>query len=203
MNFLGIGESCQTAYQIRRYFNTNERYIFDWVISSLDSVEILLQKIKPEDILQTNNLQVIDDGLRLLDKATLIKHQHDFKLDENQKHIISSVEVDLDEVRKKYIYLLKKTKEFILDTHPVLVFYDWTKRPENFEKIYSLQKLISEEFDYNAKIIYVTENDYFLNKSKKNESVCFFLIDNSRVKGTKFMWRGCDEEWNRVFDSLC
>ena len=128
MDFISIGGSCQTAYQIRRFFGSDERYIFDWVISCPEKIERVLIINNSDDILVPENLEIIGNGVRLFDKKTLIKHQHDFKLNEKHKHQLDSVLTELDKVRRKYTYLFHKTKNFIQSYKPVLVLYDWTKK---------------------------------------------------------------------------
>jgi hypothetical protein len=198
MNFISIGESCQTAYQIRRYFDVQERYIFDWVISNLESVEKLLLNIEGKDILNEDSIEVVENGLRLLDKKTLIKHQHDFTL-ENNRHNIDVVRCELDSVRRKYVYLLNKTINYIENFKPVFVFYDWRKNKGSLSKLCELREEISKRFSYDAQAIYVTELPID-NEALGKVSVHYASIDNSRVKGTKYMWRGCDKAWDDMFD---
>ncbi|WP_202941822.1 DUF1796 family putative cysteine peptidase [Alteromonas macleodii] len=195
---MSIGESCQTAYQIRRFFGSDERYIFDWVISCPETIERVLIINNSDDILVPENLEVIGNGVRLLDKKTLIKHQHDFKLNGEHKHQLDSVLNELDKVRSKYTYLLHKTKEYIQNTKPVLVFYDWTGNKGNLKYIERLQRLLSAEFKYSIDMLFVTEAPLD-NTKTENENIYCYTIDNSNVVGSSFRWRGCDASWDKIF----
>lgn len=195
---MSIGESCQTAYQIRRLFGSDERYIFDWVISCPETIGRVLIINNSNDILVPENLEIIGNGVHLFDKETLIKHQHDFKLNEEHKHQLDSVLNELDEVRRKYTYLFHKTKNFIQNSKPVLVFYDWTKNKGNLKYIEQLQRLLSAEFNFTIVILFVTEA--LLDKTEtESENVYCYTIDNSNVVGGKFMWRDCGASWGLIF----
>jgi hypothetical protein len=201
LNFLSIGESCQTAYQIRRHCDINERYIFDWVISSPETISRVLLQTKPDDILKPENLQIVDNGVKLLDKGTLIRHQHDFKLDSERKHNLDMINSELNVIRDKYIYLLEKTRQYIKKHKPILVYYDWSQRANNLSKVKDLRKSLSNHFGFDIKILFVSES--LIENSKEDDNSFLILsVDNSKLQDSNYRWRGCDDGWDKVFNKL-
>ncbi len=106
--YFSAGEACATAFQIRRCTNNEAAYFFDWLITPGESYGFIAKS--NDGFLDPGNWEIVDDGLRLLDKYSGLKFQHEFKnVDDKPGNIDpNQVERHLPTARSKFLYLKNK-----------------------------------------------------------------------------------------------
>ena len=78
-HIVGVGGHCQTAYQIRRHFNVDKAYPFDWwVTPTIGLVELLETGF--EDIFREENIKIVYEksGPAVTCSRYRLMHYHDF-----------------------------------------------------------------------------------------------------------------------------
>ena len=134
--YFSIGEYCTTAFQIRRYHEIEDAFLYDWLVTHEDAIGSILC---PDDEFLVEGFTAIVDsppvgsegslgGIRLLDLKTRLKYQHEFPQNMNEVGIWGHP-IDADKVsshlpvaREKFVYLKNKTLANIRSSDsPVLV----------------------------------------------------------------------------------
>jgi len=135
-DYFSIGEYCVTAFQIRRYYEIEDAFLYDWLVTHEDAIPAILSP--DNEFLVDGFTSVVDfppvgsegslGGIRVLDLKTRLKYQHEFPLKNNEIGIWGHpVDVDLvsghlPTAREKFIYLKNKTVNKIRNSPaPILV----------------------------------------------------------------------------------
>lgn len=113
--YIGIGEICGTAFQIRRYTSNEEAYLFDWLVTPNDSFDFIA---KPnDDFLVSGNWDIVglsdNPNIRVRDHFSGLLFQHEFARDAANRIDAARVEEHLPTAREKFVYLKNKTIEAI------------------------------------------------------------------------------------------
>jgi len=201
MEFMSIGESCQVAYQIRRYTGEGTRYLFDWVISDVNCVVKCITNFQRDLFLTNDSVEVVDQGRKVRDNYTGIMFQHDFPV--NCNHIVTDelAHDNLNSVREKYLYLLEKTNRLLEESTSeplVFVFYDWRKNGLDFctdvlEKLKSCKSSINREMFFMICSSAISEDVFHSNAA-------ILKIDEYDGDEKKFFWRGNDQSWDSALE---
>ena len=75
--YFSLGEYCATAHQIRRCTNNNEAFFFDWLVTRGNSFDFMGRS--NDAFLQSMGWELVDGGIRLLDRYSGLLFQHEFK----------------------------------------------------------------------------------------------------------------------------
>lgn len=190
--FVSLGETCQTAYQIRRFSGRDDALLFDWLITPDDAYKSLLAD--DDAFFRPQNWELVErGGIRLRDKATDLRYQHEFAVLDPETHIIDAdqVEAHLPTAKSKFLYLKRKTLQYIQKAPDVyLVRYerikDWAEAIERAEDIRNHYlplnpaiKVIVASPDLRKEIV---SSDFFLCK----------IADSPD-------WSGDDASWDQMF----
>jgi hypothetical protein len=198
--FISLGDSCQTAYQIRRFTKCNDAYFFDWLITSKDAIKSIYAK--DDDFFISNNWELVEfksgsweiiekDGMTLRDKGTGLKFHHEFKRGESGFIDESFVEQHLPTAKSKFIYLKNKTLNAIKNAETVYLFrWEWIQNEVNaLERIADINRLFSQT-NKNIKVIIASP---VANKEIIDGNQLFIKINQTEN------WQGDDNSWNRLF----
>jgi hypothetical protein len=196
MNFLSLGESCQTAHQIRRWTNSSERYFFDWIISDIKVVKKVLLNFNEEKFLSRENICLADKAVRLLETTTGVRFQHDFKVDTNGRHSLEVTDDELFQVKKKYLYLRGKTLEYIESNQVIPIYYDWRGLGDEF-CLKVLDILVELPFPSINKRIVIASTK--LSKTQYTSKGLLFKLDEPGELEQRYKWRGDDSCWDKLF----
>lgn len=105
--YLSIGDCCQTADQIRRFFRTKDAYFFDWLITPIHALAAF--NAPDETFFQSEKWTVNESGDAIEDQGTGLIFHHQFEVDDAHLIRIEKVEEQLEEARSKFMYLREKT----------------------------------------------------------------------------------------------
>jgi hypothetical protein len=104
---ISLGSNCEVTANLRRYFRLERAYPFDWWITPLASVRILLEN-KFEDLFNPDNLIVTEDLGSVVNKKYNLLHHHDFPRDNNDKIIPEKVSREVGNLKNKFLFLQKR-----------------------------------------------------------------------------------------------
>lgn len=195
MLLLSLGYSCQVAYQIRRYTKKDDAFFYDWLISEHDSYKSLF--VSDELIFCRNNWEITDlDGIRVLDKQTGLKYQHEFETIPGTSIVDpNKVDAHLNSARSKSLHLKAKTIKAIADSKSVYMV--------RYESIQELEVAVER-----AKDIY----SFFYSQCRNDLQVVIVSADLDRELITDdFLilklkkscnWEGDDHSYDRVFKKI-
>lgn len=204
MKYISIGRSCQVAYQIRRFFNNNDSYFFDWLITDVNCVDRVLNEFDENKFL--TDIELCADGLRVLDKHTGIQIQHEFKTNSQGIHDVSVLrdELEIKKVKSKFLYLRNKLLNLLKtssDEKIVFVWLDWANQGDFICKRAKskIEKIISH-LENNEQIYFlilsaeVSRDEFF-----DNGAILRISSINERTKVSE-KWKGDDASWSRAFN---
>ena len=189
--FVNMGFDCQCAHQIRRVTGMDTAFMFDWLVTPIESCGLLLGD--DADWFRPGNWEIVCEGYRVYDKGTRLEFQHEFPvLDPDEPRVdVSKVEGHLDAARSKYLYLKRRTLNFLAaakDLHIIRREYwaDAAVAEANASAIIDAYGRINP----GLKVVIVTETDTPEAMSDRH----LFL----RIEG-HYEWTGNDRSWDRVF----
>jgi Putative papain-like cysteine peptidase (DUF1796) len=103
---ISLGTNCEITFQLRRCYELERAYPFDWWITPICSVaRILYDGFALE--LTPNNLCRVGDGASILNKKYGILHHHDFTRDEQERVVDNWID-EIPRISQKYQYLTKR-----------------------------------------------------------------------------------------------
>jgi hypothetical protein len=104
-HIISLGESCQVAHQIRRYFHIQGAHFFDWIYVTLPSLIKLIEN-EFEDVCLRENLGPSNSKRLVRDSKYNICYFHEFKPENGQ--LLPNYLDHYAEAKEKYDYLIKK-----------------------------------------------------------------------------------------------
>lgn len=158
-NYLSVGKYCVPAFQITQYNERYGAYIFDWLITEIDSLE-KFESI--DDWFLSDNLVVVDAngnecdfGIRVLDTATNILFQHEFPTIEldSVKYIDKTKVLDhIPLAKSKFKYLREKTVKYISECQDLTLLrvdHSWGKATDIINDLNLIRSIFSK---YNKEV---------------------------------------------------
>lgn len=76
-HIISLGGNCETTASLRRYFNIHHMYPFDWWITPLQSVSVLI-KNQFADLFNKEAFEISADQSSVFSHKYCILHHHDF-----------------------------------------------------------------------------------------------------------------------------
>lgn len=193
-SYFSCGTWCATAHQIRRVTGNHEAYFFDWLVTRGHSYNFLLKDDK--HFLKQDNWEIVDDGIRLLDKYSGLAFQHEFKCDGN-KVSEKLVAEHLPKAHDKFTYLKRKLiTDLQAAARPVVIRADSNIITKN-QAENELQSLRTVFSKINRKIAFVLVSSNLQDELATSEYL-FTKVSNAPV-GNSDAWKGDDSSWERVF----
>lgn len=197
MQLLSLGYDCKVAWQIRRHSGQGEAYFFDWLMTPVDALPVLLGR--DEDLLRDGRWELIKDDCCLRDLDTGLMFMHEFPAleipggDPSHRILAEQVPAHLPVARAKFAYLRRKTLDFI-------------RRSEDLLLVRADEVATLDEAMENANLM----RRLFLplNPTLKF-AVASTLIPTSGSVGDTLIfkteagddWRGGHDSWSRLFDT--
>jgi hypothetical protein len=116
---VSIGPNCRVAWHVRRHFNFERAYPFDWWVASTYGVMTILNQnfnfhVKSEDLVELNDPQTIYNR-----KLHLI-HQHDFPRKDGKPIVNKDTLRNLNE---KYAFLISRLREDAAKASNIAFFF--------------------------------------------------------------------------------
>lgn len=125
MHMLSLGYDCKVAYQIRRHSGQEQAFFFDWLMTPVEGLRVMLGR--DEDLLRPGRWALVKSDSTVQDLDTGLMFMHEFPsvpvVDGDQSHrvIESQVEAHLPIARQKFAYLRRKTLELIRNSRDLLL----------------------------------------------------------------------------------
>lgn len=127
------GPSCRCAFHLRRLFNQEEAFPFDWWLTPASSVAQMLRpdyrfELKPKDIHLTHASQVV------FNSRDLILHLHDFNRTANGEISLEQLDDQLEKVNAKYSFLFERLRTRLRQAKRCLVIFEGLMPAHHLEK---------------------------------------------------------------------
>lgn len=189
--FVSLGETCQTAYQLGRLTRKHGSLFFDWLITPSSAYKSLT--LDADAFFRTGNWELVDEGgIRLRDKGTDLRFQHEFPVVDNVSRIIdpARVEAHLEKAKSKFLHLRNKTVAAIRDSKRVcLVRYEWVATSRNARwRINDIRKHFST-LNPHVKIVIASP---VIDAEELAEDHAIVKIREGKT------WHGDNESWKRL-----
>jgi hypothetical protein len=189
---VSVGAVCQTAYQINRHTRRDDALFFDWIGSFGDAYKSIF--LEDAEFLRPHHWEIVDyGGMRVLDKGTGLKYQHDFPVIDKVDNLIdpAQVEAHLATARAKALHLKHKTLARIGEAEAVFLI--------RYEEIASLERALERLADIRA---------HFCRLNPKVKVVIASpVVEREVTVGEGWVvkiepgveWSGDDKSWDRLF----
>lgn len=194
MKFISIGDSCNIKHQIDTNHIKEETLFFDWLMSDMDSVNIILKNHNNiDDIININKLTIKTKN-RSKSKIYFnflprMISMHDVKINYNQD--------DLKEFINKYKRRFNRIIDYIKNYNDKIIFLKY-KHINIQQKNDFIKNIKSINTNCNFKLIVFFKNDlqldndkYFININLKN-----YLIKNKKD------WKTDQYNWKLIFKNI-
>lgn len=194
--FFSFGISCQPAFQIRRATGTSIAYFFDWLITPLASIEHVLQKFEPKRFL-AEGVHPCDSGLRVLDKYSGVRLQHDFQ--SHAGHIVLKHVGDLIPlVREKYTRRRQRLVDAMAAEPSVLIRYEWGTSDFGMSEVQVMHTFRSScRAASSVKHLFVLASEH-VSRTRFVADCLYFRLDPFDGDSADH-WKGDNASWDRLF----
>lgn len=203
-HIISLGGHCQTAYQIRRYFNIDTAYPFDWWVTPTVALVDLFES-GFANLFREENMKIVQEetGPAVMCSHYGIMHYHDF--DEAKINGVYNpylVRSKCNANNSKYSYLVKKLISisgrvlFIRFSHGWAQFYDKTTMFND----YLLTRLIKSinnnitNIEFNILLLNDYNFDYGMD-GNPIEKIYTSVVNNYEEK----QWHGSNQGWDELF----
>lgn len=117
------GPYCRTAFHLRRLFNQDEAFPFDWWLTPASSVAQMLHpdyrfSLKPGDVHLTHAAQAV------FNSRDLILHVHDFERTAGGDISFAQLDDQLAAINSKYNFLFERLRKRLLQAKYCLVIFE-------------------------------------------------------------------------------
>jgi hypothetical protein len=196
-SYFSVGEYCATAHQIRRCTRNSEAYFFDWLVTRDNSFDFLCRSNGA--FLQSMGWELVDGGIRLLDRYSGLVFQHEFKTSGGEVDA-NLVEGHLNAAREKFLYLKDKFFVALKASHRGVIIRaeNGIKSTEQAKK--RLNELRETFRPINASLKFVIASTQLYQGEEFSSDHLFIRLDNPIPPNGQDAWKGNDQSWNRLFE---
>lgn len=196
--FISLGHDCQAAYQIRRATQSKSSYFYDWLLTPLNSCNLI--EIDDTQIFKPGNWAIQPDGKSVLDKGTGLSFVHEFALKDKVAELVDEnlVESQLDDARRKFIHLKHKTLREIQGAKRCIL----VRRHEQLTDALAAEKAANyilqsyRKINPDVKLVLVSSPKVY-----ESFHPHYTIVGVSQNKlSNNGGWHGDDDSWDRVFD---
>lgn len=117
------GPSCRCAFHVRRLFNQEEAFPFDWWLTPASSV---LQMLQPDYrfALRASDVHLTQAGQVVLNSRDLLLHLHDFQRTDAGTISLERLDDQLRKINAKYTFLFERLRERLRTAQRCLVILE-------------------------------------------------------------------------------
>lgn len=198
--YFSAGEFCSTAHQIRRYTQNHEAYFFDWLITQDTSFDFLG---RPNDeFLRPMNWEIIDNGIRLLDRYSGLAFQHEFKTIAGQPGVIDTnlIEEHLATAHQKFSHLKEKLITALKNTQRGVIIRADDKIECLDQAKTRLEQLKATFLPINPYLRFVVASTRLYYGEEFSPNYLLGRLNNPTPSNSHDAWKGDDQSWNRLFE---
>ncbi len=197
MQLLSLGYDCKVAWQIRRHSGQGEAFFFDWLMTPIDALAVMLGR--DEDLLRDGRWELIKDDCCLRDLDTGLMFMHEFPSvpvvggEQSHRILAEQVPAHLPIARAKFAYLRRKTLEFIRSSENLLlVRADEVATLD--EAIANVNKMRSLFLPINPTLKFALASTLVPASGAVSDTLIFKTDAGDD-------WRGGHESWSRLFEA--
>lgn len=208
---ISLGDNCQPAHQIQRHFRTQESYLFDrWVIS-LDGLASYLASPSADIYEPSRLIPYLEDGehIGFLNPNRGLQFYHEFPKDMSlhPKGVVTpGWEASVPKATERTSHLIEKFRALNKPTHTLLFVRrgDWVSgEPIAGEAIDTREALnrVAAELENmlhfaNFDLLCVNFSHHYYPKMRGE-------IFYSNIPGLDDDWRGSNDDWSAAFEQIC
>ena len=165
------GPYCRSAFHLRRLFNNQKAFPFDWWLTPATS---LFRMLEPEYNfnLKCDNIYLTQSGQIVLNNRDQILHIHDFKRFSTGEISLENLENQLEEINSKYRFLFNRLHQYLLAANKCLLIFEGLIPAHELES-YRIKSSCKEIIYPNLNIDFASE---LVNMLKTNYNVAATLV---------------------------
>ncbi|WIX80142.1 DUF1796 family putative cysteine peptidase [Amycolatopsis carbonis] len=193
---VGLGQHCESTYQIRRITGQESAHFFDWLEIDL----VFVQQALDTDfqvLLDPGRMALMTDGEGAIDLGAGIEFYHEFHAKPDAKLTLEDVEEQLPAVREKLAFLARRWRELVASPQRVLYVRQDANGVETAADLERLQTTLRERYPgHDFAILWLrrtTPDD--LDKLPPG-------IACREIPLLEGRWQGDDAAWDELFATL-
>jgi Putative papain-like cysteine peptidase (DUF1796) len=193
---LGLGQHCESTYQIRRITGQESAHFFDWLEIDLEFVQ---QAIETDfrGLLKPGRMTLTTDGAGAVDLDAGIEFYHEFAARPDADLTLADVEAQLPGVREKLAFLASRWREMVTSSARVLYVRQDANGVETVADICRLQDTLTDRYPGHEFAILWLGRAEPASVDKLPPGIAFREV--GLVPGR---WQGDDAAWDALFGSL-
>lgn len=197
MQLLSLGYDCKVAWQIRRHSGQGEAFFFDWLMTPIDALPVMLGR--DEELLRDGRWELIKDDCCLRDLDTGLMFMHEFPAvpveggEQSHRILPEQVPDHLPVARAKFAYLRRKTLEFIRRSEDLLLVRadEVATLDEAMENANKMRRLF---LPINPTLKFAVASTLIPTSGSAGDTLIFKTEAGED-------WRGGHDSWSRLFDT--
>lgn len=193
---VGLGQHCESTYQLRRILGQQSAQFFDWLEIDLVFVRDAIAT-DFADVLRPGRLALTTDGAGALDFGAGIEFYHEFTARDGAVLTVADIEAQRPAVREKYDFLARRWRELTASPQRVLYVRQDANGVEKVEDIRELRDLIADRYPGHDFAILWLGRTPPADLDTLPPDITFREIP--LLPGR---WQGDDDAWDAVFDVL-
>ncbi|WP_394939314.1 DUF1796 family putative cysteine peptidase [Psychromicrobium sp. YIM B11713] len=193
---VGLGQHCESSYQIRRITGQQQAHFFDWTGVTLDNVIRIIDADFPV-LLRSGRVVPKPDGRGARDLDTWLSYIHDFIPQPGATLTLDDVEEQLPKVREKFIFLAERWRAMAASDARVLYIRQDPEGIENVTDLRRLQETIARRFPGHRFAILWLRREAPEHVEELPPGIAY-----REVPLLPGRWEGDDAAWDELFASL-
>jgi hypothetical protein len=194
-HIVSLGSNCQTAENLRRFFNFGTAYPFDWWVSPLSSIIAYMESgFDSDELFDPENLIPVCDAGGAIESIKSysfdVSLHHEFQRDASQ-HILQNWKSGVPNAKARHNMLLSRLRRVFKSDRPIVFFRSFRNKddPRELDRLYDLLRSSYSGPD----LRFVTIN--YLSAPVNADRIS--VDDNDATD-----WTGDHEKWNVALASL-
>ncbi|MFJ4923705.1 DUF1796 family putative cysteine peptidase [Streptomyces sp. NPDC088725] len=193
---IGLGQHCESTFQIRRITGQESAHFFDWLEIDLEFVRVAIET-DFRDVLRPGKISLTTDGGGALDFGAGIEFYHEFTAEADGDLTLADIESQLPAVREKYAFLATRWQEMASSSARVLYIRQDANGVESVSDICQLQDTIATRYPGHDFALLWLRRSVPDDLDALPPGIAF-----REVALAPGRWQGDDEAWDGLFNSL-
>jgi hypothetical protein len=193
---VGLGQHCESTYQIRRITVQESAYFFDWLEIDLEFVQKAIET-DFQGLLRSGRMALTSDGGGAVDLDAGIEFYHEFTPRPDADLTVADVEEQLPAVREKLAFLASRWREMVTSPARVLYVRQDANGVESVDDLCRLRDTIADRYPGHEFAILWLRRSVPEGVGKLPPGIAFREV--GLIPGR---WQGDDEAWDALFESL-
>ncbi|EWM18767.1 DUF1796 family putative cysteine peptidase [Kutzneria sp. 744] len=193
---VGLGQHCESTYQIRRILGQDGAHFFDWLEIDLVYVRNAIATDFGE-VLRSGRMALTSDGDGALDLHAGMEFYHEFHAEEGQPLTVADIEAQLPKAQEKFAFLAERWREMTASSARVLYVRQDANGVEKVADIVELRDLIATRYPGHDFAILWLGRTPPADLDQLPPGIAF-----REVPLLPGRWQGDDEAWDALFADL-